>query len=234
MNSVKFYSSYADQPTSHLNELTGKNGEATGEIDPKHHKLLAGPPRTLLSHTDKEETLNYVLDKAFAEWQLTDEHIETVRELFRHPRWRDCFLGLLEDDYKSHGLNYRESDEIVKRNLRVMLPDMIYQNVLETFQEFLEALRQDMITQDIEQKKASVENLLRLMLYAKLFVGRIDRSYTDGTPTGQGPTPTLKRMLSDLRTAELWEIEDIWIQIAKARVQHIVDGHFKDKPPTDT
>lgn len=205
-----------------------------GEIDPKHHKLLAGPPRTLLSHTDKEETLNYVLDKAFAEWQLTDEHIETLRELFRHPRWRDCFLALLEEDYKSHGLDYRETDEIVRRNLRVLLPDMIYQNVLEAFQEFLEALRTDMITQDLEQKKASVEKLLRLMMYAKLFVGRVDRPFAEGTPSGQGHIsgPALKRMLGDLRTAAVWEIEDIWIQIAKARVQHVVDGHFKDKAPT--
>lgn len=207
MNSVKYYSSYADQPSGHLNEINSKNGgELDGEIDPKHHKLLAGPPRTLLSHTDKEETLNFVLDKAFAEWQLTDEHVETLRELFRHPRWRDCFLTLLEQDYKSQGLDYREADEVVKRNLRVMLPDMIYQNVLETFEEFLEALRQDMITQDPEQKAACVDGLLRLMLYAKLFVSRVDLPLANGTPMGLGHAsgPTLRRMLSDLGSATIW------------------------------
>ena len=68
MNSVKFYNSYSDQPTNHLKDIAGNSGETAGEIDPKHHRLLSGPPRTLLSHTDKEEVLNYVLDKAFAEW----------------------------------------------------------------------------------------------------------------------------------------------------------------------
>lgn len=150
MNSVKFYSSYSDQPTSHLNEMVGKNNDGEGEIDPAHHRLLAGPPRTLLSHPNKQEILNYVLDKAFADWQLSDEHIETLRELFRHPRWRDCFLQLLEEDYKSYGLDYREADEVVKKNLKVMLPDVIYENVLEAFQEFLEALRQDLISQGPE------------------------------------------------------------------------------------
>lgn len=174
-----------------------------------------------------------MLDKAFAEWQLTDEHVETLRELFRHPRWRDSFLRLLEEDYKSYGLDYREADEVVKRNLRVMLPDMIYQNVLETFQEFLEALRQDMIAQGPEQRAGCIDRLLRLMLYAKLFVSRVDPSFTNQSGSGQGhaSAPTLKRMLSDLRSAAIWQIDDIWIQIAKVRVQHIVDGHYKDKAP---
>jgi hypothetical protein len=174
MNSVQFYSSYSDQPAGHLNEVNGTNGETVGEIEPKYHKLLAGPPRTLLSHPDKEETLNFVLDKAFAEWQLTDEHVETLRELFRHPRWRESFLGLVEEDYKSYALNYKEADEVVKRNLRVMLPDMIYQNVQEAFQEFLEALRQDIITQDQALKNTCIERLLRVMLYSKLFVARVE------------------------------------------------------------
>ena len=164
--------------------MNGKNGETEGEIDPTHHRLLAGPPRTLLSHSDKEEILNYVLDKAFAEWQLTDEHVETLRELLRHPRWRDSFLRLLEEDYKSIGLDYREADEVVKKNLRVMLPDVIYDNVLEAFQEFLEALRQDMITQGPEQKAACIDRLLRLMLYAKLFVSRVDKPLPNQSVAG--------------------------------------------------
>ena len=112
---------------------------------------------------------------------------------------------LLEEDYKSYGLDYREADEVVKRNLRVMLPDMIYQNVLEAFQEFLEALRQDMITLGPESKAACIERLLRVMLYAKLFVARVDQAPINQTigAQGRGPVPTLRRMLSDLRSAAI-------------------------------
>jgi len=45
-----------------------KKEDSTPEVDPKHKRLLAGPPRTLLSHPDEEEVLNYVLDKAFSQW----------------------------------------------------------------------------------------------------------------------------------------------------------------------
>ena len=118
-----------------------KKEDSTSEVDPKHKRLLAGPPRTLLSHPDEEEVLNYVLDKAFSQWQLTDELIETIREMFKHPRWQECYLNLLEDDYKSHKLDFRKADEVIKKNMRIVMPDMIYRNVLETFEEFLDALK---------------------------------------------------------------------------------------------
>ena len=139
-------------------------------------------------------------------------------------------MGLLDEDYKSYGLDYKQVDGVVRRNLRVVLPDGIYQNVLETFQEYLEALRQDLIQHGPDQKSGSIESLLRLMLYAKLFV-------TSTSPPGmlpssavlsQSPMPTLKRMLTDLRTSAIWKIEDVWIQIAKVRAKHIAGGHYKE------
>ena len=68
MNSVKFFNSYSEQQNNRLSEQSVKKEDSKTEIDPKHQKLLAGPPRTLLSHPDKEEVLNYLLDKAFSQW----------------------------------------------------------------------------------------------------------------------------------------------------------------------
>jgi len=35
-------------------------------------------------------------------------------------------------------------------------------------------------------------------------------------------------MMTDLSKRSIWQIEDIWIQIAKMKSKHIQEGHFKD------
>lgn len=44
------------------------------------------------------------------------------------------------------------------------------------------------------------------MLYAKLFVARVNQPLLGQSVVGQGPAtmPALKRMLSDLRSAAIW------------------------------
>ena len=79
-------------------------------------------------------------------------------------------MKLLENDYKQHQLDYRKADLVIKKNMRIVLPDLIYQNVLEIFEELLEMLKEDLLRVSSSQKVICIETLLRVMVYAKLFV----------------------------------------------------------------
>lgn len=101
---------------------------------------------------------------------------------------------------------------------------MIYQNVLETFEEFLEALKEDLNKVSQNEKADCIEKLLRLMIYAKLFVSPLDQ----GNRNFISHQNAYKRMITDLKKCSIWQIEDIWILIAKLRAKHIKEEHFKD------
>ena len=50
--------------------------------------------------------------------------------------------------------------------MKVCLPTAIYDNILESFQLFLDALKPDLLT---TESRDGVEQLLRLLLFSKLF-----------------------------------------------------------------
>lgn len=67
-----------------------------------------------------------------------------MREMFKVPKQRETFLDLVEDDYKGYGIDHRQADIVVRRCLKVKLPNVIYGNLKELFLEFLAALSKDM------------------------------------------------------------------------------------------
>lgn len=107
-------------------------------------RILEAPPRVLSSHRDKEEVLIHILDKTFCEKQLTDDLVFQMRELFKTPKLRENFLDLIEDDYKGYGIDHKKADIVVRRCLKVKLPNVIYGNLKELFLELLAALAKDM------------------------------------------------------------------------------------------
>ena len=123
------------------------------------HKLLKAPPQILSEHEDSHEILNFVLDRAFVEQRLNDEYITTFAKLLQQKDCRESLLGMLEKDYKNYEIDFMRPYEIEKRNIRVILPYVIYGNILEIFTMFL----------DIESQNLNVVNLLKFMLFARLF-----------------------------------------------------------------
>jgi hypothetical protein len=105
----------------------------------------------LASHPDKEEVLIHVLDKAFADRQLSDELVYQMREMLKGAKYRDNFLDLIEDDYKGYGIDHRKADIVVRKGLKVKLPGVIYGNLKELFLEFLAALYREMRDEDKEE-----------------------------------------------------------------------------------
>lgn len=175
---------------------------------------MTGPPRTLASHPDKEEILIHVLDKAFGDRQLSDELVYQMREMFKGQDLRNNFLDLIEDDYKGYGIDHRQADIVVRRCLKVKLPNVIYGNLKELFLEFLAALCKDMKDQDKEEQMESLDALLRLMVYSRLFVIEAPANRTgdsvmsalsgSSSSTGCTPPPSMKRMISDLDQSHIW------------------------------
>lgn len=74
-----------------------------------------------------------------------------MREMFRGEDQRKNFLELIEDDYKGYGIDHRQADIVVRRCLKVKLPNVIYGNLKELFLEFLAALAKDLKDQDKEE-----------------------------------------------------------------------------------
>ena len=89
-----------------------------------------------------------MLDKAFAEKQLSDELVFQCREMFKGKNHRDNFLDLLEDDYKGYGIDYKKADIVVRRCLKVKLPKLVYGNLKELFLEFLSSLAKELKDED--------------------------------------------------------------------------------------
>ena len=89
--------------------------------------------------------------------------------------------------------------------------------MLESFHLFLDALKPDLLTTD---SREGVEQLLRLILFAKLFNIEI--------PV-KGKGSILRRIHQDLDTASVWQINNIWLEIAKYRMQDIFISQV-DKP----
>lgn len=166
------------------------------EID-AGHKLLKDPPKILEEHEDSQEILNFVLDRAFVEQRLNDEYIATLAKLLQQKDCREALLKLLENDYKSYEIDYMKPYEIEKRNIRVSLPYVIYGNILEIFTMFL----------DIESQNLNVVNLLKFMLFARLF--QIKFKVSDYQMF------EFRSMLSDLKEHPIWKTEAIWNQISK-------------------
>lgn len=175
MNSVKDISSMSElastSQTSQCDKDPALDSPYVSETKVLHQRrLLTGPPRTLASHPDKEEIFIHVLDKVFGDRQLSDELVYQMREMFRNQKLRDTFLDLIEDEYKDYGIDHRQADIVVRRNLKVKLPTVVYGNLKELFLEFLAALCKDMKEQDKEEQMESIDGLLRLMLFSRLFV----------------------------------------------------------------
>jgi len=89
----------------------------------------------------------------------------------------------LENDYQSYQLDYRHPEDIDRRNVRVNLPHQIYYNIVELFYQFLDALKSDVMAADSPK---NIEQLSRLMLFAKLF--NIETGTDFGSQRG-GSTP---------------------------------------------
>lgn len=206
-------------------------------------RILAPPPRVLSSHNDKEEVLIHVLDKTFCEKQLTDELVFQMRELFKLPKLRENFLNLIEDDYKGYGIDHRKPDIVVRRCLKVKLPNVIYGNLKELFLEFLAALAREMKDMDKDEIIENIEMLMRLVVYSRLFVieAPLSKAMRDSAKsansqtsasTGLNPPPSMKRMISDLDQSHIWQLEDIWLKMAQLRAQWISEGLGSNQPNT--
>lgn len=96
-----------------------------------------------------------------------------MRELFKNAAIRNNFLDLVEADYKGYGIDYRKPDVVVRTQIKVKLPQIIYGNLKELFLEFLAALYVDMKEQDKEEQMKAIDSLLRLLVYSRLFVNEI-------------------------------------------------------------
>ena len=111
-----------------------------------NERLLANPPFRLSQHRYKDEVINYVLDKAFTEFTLKDEYFEAMQHCLTNYENRETFLKMIEQDYISYNLNYMRPQEIERRNLRVVLPKVIYQNIRDIFWFFLECIKAEIIS----------------------------------------------------------------------------------------
>ena len=80
-----------------------------------------------------------------------------MREMFKHHELRETFLDLIEDDYKGYGIDHKQADIVVRKCLKVKLPNIIYGNLKELFLEFLAALTKRMKDQDKEEQQESIE-----------------------------------------------------------------------------
>jgi hypothetical protein len=58
---------------------------------------------------------------------------------------RELLLKCLENDYRNYGLDYLQPQEIERRQLKVVLPTRIFQNLLEIFYIFLDSLRAELL-----------------------------------------------------------------------------------------
>lgn len=89
-----------------------------------------------------------------------------------------------------------------------------------------------------------MDGLLRLMVYSRLFVIEAPSSRTrdsmmsamsgSSSSTGCTPPPSMKRMISDLEQSHIWQLEDIWLKIAKCRANWIQEGVTSAKSPSTT
>ena len=96
---------------------------------------------------------------------------------------------MLEKDYQSYEIDYMKPYEIERRNIRVILPYVIYGNIVEIFTMFL----------DIESQNLNMINLLKFMLFARLF--QIKFKVSDYQMFD------FRSMLSDLKEHPIWKTE---------------------------
>lgn len=90
--------------------------------------------------------------------------------MFKSAKIRENFIELIEDDYKGYGIDHRQADAVMRRSLKVKLPQKVYGNLKELFLEFLSCLYKEMKEQDKEDQVENIEILLRLMVYSRLFM----------------------------------------------------------------
>lgn len=130
-----------------------------------------------------------MLDRAFVEQRLNDEYITTFAKLLQQKDCREGLLAMLEKDYQSYEIDYMKPYEIERRNIRVILPYVIYGNIVEIFTMFL----------DIESQNLNMINLLKFMLFARLF--QIKFKVSDYQMFD------FRSMLSDLKEHPIWKTE---------------------------
>ena len=95
---------------------------------------------------------------------MSDDYIDTISEAFKKHESRQIFFELLENDYRSYDIHYLRPEQIDIRGLKVVLPLVIFENVSEIFSILLHQIKEDFI-----MGQTVIEQLLRLMLFAKLF-----------------------------------------------------------------
>lgn len=189
-------------------------------------QLLASPPNRIIQYAYKDEVINYILDKAFIELPLKIEHLEAIEQCFAQRDHRETFLAFIERDYRSYELKYLQPQLIEQRNLRVVLPVKIYNNILDLFHCFLASLKKDIMAplaalsstnQSFPDLKTDIHQLLRLLLFSKLFVREsTSPSGSMVLPTdpasqqrqrmapGQSGSVTTRQLQKDLARSEIW------------------------------
>ena len=110
-----------------------------------NHKLLASPPLRIIDYKHKDETINFVLDKCFMQVNMKSETLDAMHNCLMQSECRDFFLQMLEKDYQSYGLSHLKPQDIDKRNLRVLLPSNIFQNLLNVFMICIDQIKKDII-----------------------------------------------------------------------------------------
>lgn len=80
------------------------------------------------------------------------------------------------------------------------------------------------------------------MVYSRLFVieapvGKARDSArsavsNSSTSTAVTPPPSMRRMISDLDQSHIWQLEDIWLKLAKIRANWISEGISSKQPNT--
>lgn len=110
-----------------------------------NHKLLASPPLRIIDYKHKDETINFVLDKCFMQVNMKSETLDAMHNCLMQSECRDFFLQMLEKDYQSYGLSHLKPQDIDKRNLRVLLPSNIFQNLLNVFTICIDQIKKDII-----------------------------------------------------------------------------------------
>ena len=165
--------------------------------------LLVVPPATLCEYANQQEVLNYILDKAFVQQPLYNDIISSAQSLFKDSKHRDAFIKLVEIDYQSYQLDWRQPEQVAVRNLSVSLPATIFDNVADLFYLVIEAIRQDTVADE----KTKTSQVMRVLLFSRMF------SRSTGGPASQ-------RMLTSISSSQLWKEKSLWQFIAKIRLAY--------------
>lgn len=75
------------------------------------------------------------------------------------------FITQIEKDYKNFDIIHTLPEQLSQRNLKVMLPNIIFSNLAELFFILLDSIEEDEIASELEK----LEQVMRVMIFSKLF-----------------------------------------------------------------